>query len=116
MKNAKSRFRKANNKNKYNAKAVVVDGLRFDSTGESQEWFKLRKRMLAGEIKNLRRQVKYDFVINGVLVCSYKADFEYEENGVLVTADFKGMITEIFKIKANLFRATQGRDILVVKK
>lgn len=114
MKNSRSRFRKANNK--YGAVKTTVDGMRFDSKGECKVWFALKLRERAGEISNLQRQVLYRLEINGVLVCKYIADYEYIENGALVTADYKGMVTAEFRLKAKLFKAIHGRDILIIKK
>lgn len=114
MKNSRSRFRKANNK--YGAIKTTVDGVTFDSKGECKGWFALRIREMAGEISDLKRQVVYKLEVNGVLVCKYVADYEYIENGQLVTADYKGVITKDFALKAKLFRAIHGRDILIIKK
>lgn len=114
MKNSRSRFRKANNK--YGAVKTTVDGIKFDSKGESEKWFDLKNRERAGEIKDLQRQVIYKLEVNGVLICKYKADYEYIENGVLLTADFKGIITKDFALKAKLFKGIYGRDILIIKK
>lgn len=114
MKNSRSRFRKANNK--YGAVKTTVDGIKFDSKGESVMWFTLKNRERAGEITDLKRQIPYKLEVNGILVCKYIADYEYIENGALVTADYKGVITKDFALKAKLFKAIYGRDILIIKK
>lgn len=109
MKNSRSRF------NKFNAKKTEVDGITFDSKAEARHWCELKIRERAGEIKDLQRQVEYRLEVNGHLVCKYIADFEYIENGKMVTADTKGMILPEFRLKAKLFRAIHGRDIVILK-
>ncbi len=105
-------------KNKYNAKKTVVDGIKFDSKLEAERWCELRIAERAGVINELKRQVTYRFIVNGVLVCKYIADFEYfdKQTGCIVTEDVKGMITPEFRIKAKLFKALFGREIVIVKK
>jgi hypothetical protein len=109
MKNSRSRFRKFGNTK------TTVDGIIFDSKAESKHWFELKIRERAGEISNLQRQVTYRLEVNGELICKYIADYVYMENGQEVTADCKGFITPEFRIKAKLFKAIYGRDILIMK-
>jgi len=109
MKNAKSRFRK------YGNKKTTVDGLLFDSKLEAKRWQELKILERAGIITALQRQVTYRLEVNGQLICKYIADFEYSENGVLKTEDAKGMILPEFRLKAKLFKALFGREIIIVK-
>ncbi len=94
---------------KYNAKAVTLDGERFDSTGESRRWRELKLLERAKKIRNLERQVAYELQPKykrgekTIRAIKYEADFRYEENGRLVVEDFKGMETPVFKLKAKLF-------------
>lgn len=112
MKKYHSRFRKTN---KYGAIKTTVDNITFDSKGECKGWFDLKIREKEEEISDLRRQVLYKLEVNGVLVCKYIADYEYIENGLIVTADYKGVLTAEFRLKAKLFKAIYGRDILIMK-
>lgn len=96
-------------KNKYHAKRCECDGEVFDSLKEMHRYQKLKLLERAGEISNLRRQVKYILIpsqrIDGKVVereCSYKADFVYEENGQTVVEDAKGYRTEVYRIKRKL--------------
>lgn len=114
MKNSRSRFRKANNK--YGAVKTTVDGIKFDSKGEAAHWFTLKIRERAGEITELQRQVTYRLEVNGQIICKYIADYAYKENGVDICADYKGVVTAEFRLKAKLFKAIYGRDILIIKK
>lgn len=91
----------------------------FDSKGELQRWLFLLDAERLGTIVNLRRQVEFPLVVNGALVCTYVADYVYDivrpyphEN---VVEDFKGFITDEFKLKAKLFKAVHGFPIRVVK-
>lgn len=84
-------------RNKYNAKKCVCDGEVFDSTKEKHRYQKLKLLEEAGEIQNLRRQVKYVLIptqrIDGKVVereIAYKADFVYEADGETVVEDVKG--------------------------
>ena len=84
-------------RNKYHAKKCEWDGEVFDSKKELQRYKELKLLEKAGEIQNLRRQVKYVLIpsqrIDGKVVereVVYKADFVYEENGQTVVEDVKG--------------------------
>lgn len=98
--------------NKYRAKKVKTpDGL-FDSMGELKRWIELQWLEKAGDIKNLQRQVTFEFNINGVKIGTYKADFSYEEVGATkpTVEEFKGFWTAEAKIKARLFQALYGNQ------
>lgn len=97
---------------------TTVDGQQFDSKGEAG-WFQgLKARVRAGEIRTLERQVKYPLYAGNVLICDYVADatFEEKQDGewVEVVADFKGIRTPVFNLKAKLFHATYGQQIRCV--
>lgn len=98
---------------KYRNKPLVLDGVRFDSRKEAARWVELRLLEKARLISDLRRQVKYDLVVNGVKVCSYVADFCYVENGVEIVEDVKSVatMTPVFRLKAKLMAAIHGVTI-----
>lgn len=102
-------------KNKFNAVKTVVDGLTFDSKREAARYSQLRLLEKAGQIRNLRRQIKYPIDVNGHKVCTYWADFCYEElhktRWVEITEDVKGHRTPIYNLKKRLMRAVWGIDI-----
>lgn len=104
--------------NKFRAKKVVVDGITFDSIKESRHYLYLREMVRTGEISNLIVHPRYNLDVNGVKICDIVPDFEYEENGVTVTVDVKGMKTgtpyQLFRVKAKLFKALYGREVIVV--
>lgn len=98
---------------KYGNRKTEVDGLTFDSNLEAKTWQKLRLLEKAEIISELKRQVRFDLSVNDLKVCTYVADFTYIENGKLVVFDAKGMILPEFRLKAKLFKAIYGFDIML---
>jgi len=96
---------------KYSAKKTQVDGILFDSKGESERYLFLKLMERAGEIQNLELQPSFDIVWNKVKVCKYKADFKYRLNGEDVIEDFKGVKTPVYNLKKKLMLATFGIKI-----
>lgn len=113
------------------------DILRFDSSKEYKRWHELKLLEKAGQIRNLRRQVPFTFVVHGphsgighYLMAgkrklTYVADFVYEEvssepanirprnrwNWHEVVEDCKGARTPVYKIKKELMRVVNGIDV-----
>lgn len=103
--------------NKFGAQSVVIDGERFDSRWEGERWNQLRLAVRAGLITDLRRQVSYELAVNGVKICSYRADFVYrDETGKEVVEDAKGHRTREYLIKKALMRAIHGIEIFETTK
>lgn len=100
---------------KYGNKPTEVDGIRFASKAEARRYSNLKLLERAGEISNLRLQPRYPLVVSGQLVCTYVGDFEYLDNNHdrLVTEDTKGVKTKDFVIKAKLFHALYGREVVL---
>lgn len=96
--------------NKYHAEKVTIDGEEFDSRKEARRWQDLRLLERAGEISDLRRQVKYTLIPTqreapiitktgkekpGRVIereAFYLADFQYidKRTGETVVEDVKG--------------------------
>lgn len=101
---------------KYKAKKTVVDGITFDSKKEAARYSELKLLERAGEVHELRRQVKFVLIPpqkeNGKLIereCSYIADFVYEDkDGRLVVEDTKGVKTKDYIIKRKLMCYVHG--------
>lgn len=122
-------------KSKYHNKPVVVDGVKYDSIGESQRMAFLKMLEKAGEIKDLRYHVEFELIppIRKEVVCKrkdgtvytrvtneprvYEADFVYTvvKTGETVVEDFKGVETDLFLFKADLFYSKYGIKIKIVK-
>lgn len=120
-------------KTKYGANTAVVDGVKFDSKKEAARWCDLRLLERAGQIYDLRRQVKFVLIPEqretncadvytkgpkkgclkpGKLLereCSYIADFVYlDEHGNKVVEDTKGFRTPEYIIKRKLMLHVHG--------
>lgn len=98
---------------KYKNVRTEANGIKFDSSKEAKYYGILKLRKASGEL-TFERQVKYDFVINGILVCSYVADFVLQLPGRKEVVDVKGMKTPIYKLKKKLMKAVYGIDITEV--
>lgn len=125
-----SYFRRSK-KNKYNARAIEYDGMKFDSQREVLRYKELSFMCSDGIIKDLKRQVKYLLiplqrepatigprggVRPGKLLeseCSYIADFQYTiaETGEVVVEDTKGFKTKDYIIKRKLMLFVYGIQI-----
>ena len=98
-------------KNKYHAKPVVVDGVRFDSQREARRYGELRLLLELGVITDLEIHPRYPLVVNGVLVATYVGDFQYFEGEVMVLEDCKGFRTPLYRLKKKLMRALYSIEI-----
>lgn len=123
------------NESKYKAKKVEIDGIKFDSKREARRYEELLLLEQAGEIKDLKRQVKYILIpaqrepdtvgvrggkIKGKLIekeCAYYADFVYTDvkTGEQVVEDVKGyrdgQAYALFKIKRKFMLYVHGIQI-----
>lgn len=85
---------------KYRAVPTVVNGIRFASKAEARRYQGLLLMEKAGKISGLQLQPSFKFHC-GV---SYRADFAYEENGLPIVEDVKGMRLPLFNAKAKMFK------------
>lgn len=107
------------NRPKYRNRKTKYNGMTFDSIREARRYRTLRALEDAGEISELRRQVKFVLIpaqrIAGKLVereCSYYADFCYvDANGKTVVEDAKGYRTDVFVIKRKLMLQRFGISV-----
>lgn len=103
-------------RSKYGAKRTTIDGVSFDSRLEARRWGVLRIQEMAGEITDLRRQVKFELAVNCYPIGYYIADFTYRKDGKLIVEDSKGVLTDVFRLKSKLMKAIHGIDILITHK
>lgn len=102
---------------KYHNRKTTVDGIMFDSRKEAVRYRELRLLERAGEIRNLRLQVKYEIIpkMGKERATYYIADFVYEERKdgrwETVVEDCKGMKTDVYKLKKKLMRHVHGIEI-----
>lgn len=100
--------------NKYRAKRTEVDGIMFDSKREAARYQDLKVRERGGLINDLRLQVSYPLVVNGVKIAIYRSDFEYTEDGQRVVEDTKSDFTRKllwYRMKKKLMLAIHGIEI-----
>ncbi|WP_199506853.1 MULTISPECIES: DUF1064 domain-containing protein [unclassified Psychrobacter] len=111
--------------NKHGNIKTEVDGITFDSKGESERYSQLKKYERLGLIKDLRLQVKYVLTPkykkdNGTTVrqSSYIADFVYFNValGKEVVEDYKGMRTRSYIDKAKQMMTKYGIEIYETNK
>lgn len=104
--------------NKYRAKKITIDGLKFDSQNEAKRYGVLKMLKLGGQIKKFEMQKTFRLEVNGQLICKYIADFVvYHNDGRVVVEDSKSVITArlpVFSIKKKLMKAIHGIDIEIV--
>lgn len=91
--------------NKYKAVRTEVDGITFDSKREATRYMELMLLQRAGEIERLELQPKYDCIVNGRKICTYRADFRYFTKENSVVEDVKGMKTAVYRLKKKLVEA-----------
>lgn len=108
-------------KGKYNAKKTMAFGITFDSKKEAKRYLDLKTMEAAGEIFNLKRQVKFKLLpaqrepdtvgirggkIKGKLIereVAYIADFTYfTKDGFYVVEDTKGVKTPEYILKRKM--------------
>lgn len=95
---------------KYGNKKVWFDGMEFDSIRERDRYLELKLLQRAGEISDLRTQVKFELipsqVYDGKVVerpVTYIADFVYKDKlGNTVVEDAKGHRTTEYILKRKM--------------
>lgn len=96
---------------KYRAKRTTVDGITFASKKEAKRYGQLRELEQAGRIVGLVLQPRFPLKVNGLLVTTYVADFEYSEGGVRVVEDVKGFRTRDYILKRKMMLAVYGIEV-----
>jgi len=123
-------------KSKYGAKKVELDGYKFDSKGEAtcyeflrdhprvtiieihptyllQEWYTTKERFTH---KKKKWKVEYVSIKENIRKIEYEADFLVTVEGDVYIIDFKGVETTDFKLKRKIFEKRYPDEILVVAK
>lgn len=106
---------------KYNAKKVMVDGIKFDSEMESNYYVYLKYQKKIGKIKDFELQPEFilmdKFKKDGknYMATKYKADFRVIHNDDSIEiVDVKGMITPVFAIKVKMFHSRYEEKLSLV--
>lgn len=93
-------------RSKYGARKVTIDGVTFDSQGEANRWRQLQLLAKAGVIRGLGEpHPVFPITINGTVVCKVEMDFAYNEGGLSVCEDYKGVDTPMSRLKRKLLAA-----------
>jgi hypothetical protein len=101
-------------RSKFHNRITVVHGIKFHSMGEAGRYEELFLQQRNGLIRNLQLQRKYALhALDGTVVAHYIADFVYEEKNeknefVEIVEDFKGVLTDIYKLKRKWMKAEHG--------
>lgn len=102
-----------------NSPSRCREGVMHQSKLEARRCDELHLLQLGGEISDLKAhpQPVYALIVAGRKITSYRGDFEYtDRDGNTVTEDTKGVRTDAYAIKAELFSALYGRAIVEVRR
>jgi hypothetical protein len=101
-------------RSKYNATRTTVDGITFTSKREAKRYSELKLLEIAGEIKELVLQPRYELKVNGHVVTTYVADFRYDDCKTRknIVEDTKGFRTPEYRIKKKLMLAIYKIEVL----
>lgn len=97
-----------------------AQGIVHASLWELQCYQQLKYRQMAGEIRNLRRQVAYDLIVNGIKIGKYTPDFVYEEKigdeWIERVADAKsaGTMTTDSKLRIKHFETLYDKTVILM--
>ena len=96
--------------NKYGNRKTKLYDVVFDSAAEAERYLALKDMAERGEITDLVLQPEFEILPSfscrgdNYRSINYRPDFGYTENGVHVVEDVKGFATDVFLMKAKLFR------------
>jgi hypothetical protein len=103
--------------NKFNAKPVTIDGIRFASKKEGKRYGELKLMERAGVITDLVLQPAFKFPKLD-FPREYRADFEYVKDGSIVVEDVKGIkkgnVYAMFRIKKALVKYFHKIDVVEI--
>lgn len=109
--------------NKYNARKTEIDGYIFDSMAEGRRYNSLKYCLREGLISDLIIHPHFELFpaahVNSkkLSAISYTADFQYQEDGITVVEDVKGMITRDASLRINLFQRQHPEiDFRIIKR
>lgn len=99
-----------------------ADGTRWDSKAEHRRGVYLAALERAGEIHNLRRQVRYELIPaqerpsgGRERATHYLADFVYERGGATIVEDVKGATTPEYRLKRKLMLWRHGVEVQEIR-
>lgn len=100
---------------KYRNQKTERDGIIYDSKLESKVGWELELRRKSGEFTSIERQVNFPLIVNGIKICTYRADFlATYPDGKQEVYEAKGMMMDVARIKLLLFEATHPHIKLTI--
>jgi len=101
---------------KYHAIKTEMDGIIFASRAEAQRYGELKILEYQNHIACLELQPKYPIVVNGKKICTYIADFRYNDldSKWQIIEDVKGIRTPVYRLKKKLVEAIYNIEITEV--
>lgn len=100
--------------NKYRNKRVQIDGVKFDSIAEAEYYKELLLLKRCGDIVEIHLQPKCYLTTSRIL---YKPDFKIKDKFDRIWyVDIKGVSTNVFKIKARLWKHYGDAPLRIIKK
>lgn len=99
--------------NKFNAKKVLLDGKKFDSSSEGDYYAELKLQERAGLIKAIDIHVKEELWAYGGHICDYYVDFKvYHNDGSIEFIEHKseGTVTPAWRIKWKMLEEKYRND------
>ncbi len=94
---------------KYGNIYTEIDGILFSSKDEGKYYRSLKMRLNGGQIKGFKRQIPFEFVVNGIRIGKYISDFGVMNlDGRLEIVDVKSTFTvdiPLYKMKKQLMLA-----------
>jgi hypothetical protein len=99
-----------------NTITVCAGNHKHRSKAEARRCDHLSLLQHVGQISDLQQQPRFPCVLNGVKLCTYVADFAYnDQSGRRVIEDVKGHKTQLYRLKKKLVEAIYiGTEIVEV--
>ena len=107
--------------NKFNAKTIIIDGIKFQSIKEGNYYKQLllqkKAKNESDRVVHIELQPRFDIIVNGKKIGFYKADFKttYADNRIEIV-DVKGLkkgsAYQLFKIKKKIVEALYNIEII----
>ncbi|TAV98484.1 DUF1064 domain-containing protein [Rhizobium ruizarguesonis] len=104
--------------NKFGAKKTMFEGILFDSKREAEVYRDLKLLERSGRISGFERQRKFELIVNGEIIGTYRADFafiDHDQDCKFRVVDVKGVVTRDFKRVQKIIKAIYNIDVEVWK-
>lgn len=101
--------------NKFRAVKDECDrGHIHDSKAEARRCNDLHALQAVGSLSGIIQQPEFRVEVNGKLICTYRADFQYQVGDLVMVEDVKGMTTPVFNLKKKLVEAYFPGTVITV--